>query len=153
MKKLELLVPPGILIFIFAFFMWLTALITPSFNWSITTRGAGSILVLITAVVLFFSAGWSFRRAQTTVNPIHPENTTTLVSSGIYKLSRNPIYVAFLLTLLSVAVGLANIYAVSWCIIFVLYLNFFQIKPEEKALTKLFGDQFLRYQTTVRRWL
>ncbi len=95
----------------------------------------------------------SFRRANTTVDPTQPEASTTVVTSGIYRFSRNPMYVGLLLVLLGWACYLAN----PWCWLilpaFVLYMNHFQIIPEEQALAAKFGEAYHTYRQRVRRWL
>ncbi len=95
----------------------------------------------------------SFRQAKTTVNPLKPEKASSLVSSGIYRVSRNPMYVGFALFLLAWAVYLASLWALAGVAGFVLYINRFQIVPEERALKSLFGDEFEDYRMRVKRWL
>ena len=95
----------------------------------------------------------SFRIAKTTVNPLNPAAASALVTSGIYQLTRNPMYLGALILLIGWAAFLAN--ALGFILIpsFVLYMNRFQILPEEKALTSLFASEFTNYCATVRRWL
>jgi protein-S-isoprenylcysteine O-methyltransferase Ste14 len=88
-------------------------------------------------------------RAQTTVNPLHPETSAALVSTGV----RNPIYLGMLGMLLGWAVFLCHPIQLLWLGFFVLYMNAFQIGPEEYFLQQKFGDDFRRYQQRVRRWL
>ena len=95
----------------------------------------------------------SFRRAKTTVNPLKPEAATALVSSGIYGISRNPMYVGFALFLLAWVVYLSSPWLSTGIVGFVLYMNQFQIEPEERALKEIFGPEFISYQAKVRRWL
>ena len=95
----------------------------------------------------------SFKKAHTTVNPLNPEACSTLVDTGIYRYSRNPMYLALLLALAGWGIFLGNFYALVLTIAFVLYMNRFQIRPEEKALEALFGTGFLEYRRSVRRWL
>ena len=95
----------------------------------------------------------SFRQAQTIVNPLKPETASALVRSGIYQYSRNPMYVGFALLLLAWACYLASPVALFGLLGFVLYMNRFQISPEERALATLYGSEYQVYQTQVRRWL
>ena len=95
----------------------------------------------------------AFRRASTTVNPMKPEYTSSLVSSGVYTVSRNPMYLGFLLILLGWALFLANMFAFLALPGFLLYMNRFQIEPEERALALRFGRSFATYTAHVRRWL
>ena len=95
----------------------------------------------------------SFRRAKTTVNPLKPEQASSLVTSGIYRWSRNPMYVGFALFLVAWAAWLASPWTLLGVAGFVLYMNRFQIGPEERALASLFGIDFNHYCASVRRWL
>lgn len=95
----------------------------------------------------------AFRRHKTTVNPFTPEQSTSLVATGIYRLSRNPMYLGLLLALVGWSAYLANWASALVLPAFVAYMNRFQIQPEERALTERFGSRFLAYSRTVRRWL
>jgi protein-S-isoprenylcysteine O-methyltransferase Ste14 len=105
--------------------------------------GAGSALAGVIA----------FRASKTTVNPLIPGASSTLVSAGIYRLSRNPMYLGFLLILAAWTVYLSNAVAVLLLPAFVAYMNQFQIKPEERALLAKFGPRFSQYMAAVRRWV
>lgn len=95
----------------------------------------------------------SFRRARTTVNPMQPEAATTLVVAGLYRVTRNPMYLGFLFLLLGEIAWLANPVALVAAPALVLYLNRFQIAPEERALRARFGAEYVAYAARVRRWL
>ena len=95
----------------------------------------------------------SFVRARTTVNPMKPESSSTLIVSGIYGLTRNPMYLGLLLILIGWAVFISNILAFVVLPAFVIYINRFQIDPEERALASRFRDDFVQYASRVRRWL
>jgi protein-S-isoprenylcysteine O-methyltransferase Ste14 len=94
-----------------------------------------------------------FRRHKTTMNPFTPEQSSTLVTSGVYRWSRNPMYLGFLLLLLGWGAWLANGAALFLIPGFVVYMNRFQIGPEEVALRRHFGAPFDQYCATVRRWI
>jgi len=113
------------------------------------------VAALVALIGGFFCIGGvvSFRRAKTTVNPLKPETASALVSSGIYQVSRNPMYVGFALFLVAWAVYLSSPLALVGVIGFVLYINRFQIQPEERALAALFAAEFERYKNSVRRWV
>jgi len=89
----------------------------------------------------------------TTVNPMKPESSSALVRSGIYAWSRNPMYVGFLLILIAWAILLSNATAFVFLPGFLLYMNRFQIEPEERALFSTFGQHFTAYAARVRRWI
>jgi protein-S-isoprenylcysteine O-methyltransferase Ste14 len=94
----------------------------------------------------------TFRKAKTTVNPLKP-HASSLVTWGVYAISRNPMYLGGLIMLLGWAIFLPNALAFVFLPIYVLYINWFQIAPEERALTSLFGQTYVAYQMRARRWL
>ena len=94
-----------------------------------------------------------FRRAGTTVDPLSPAKASALVTRGIYRRSRNPMYLGFAVILLAWAVGLSTLPGVIVVPLFVLYMNRFQIGPEERALDAVFGEEYRAYRQRVRRWL
>jgi protein-S-isoprenylcysteine O-methyltransferase Ste14 len=120
-------------------------------NWP--AQNKVTLILFTLAIFIGISAIISFKRHKTTVNPTKPEASTTVVSSGIYSLSRNPMYLAMLISLISLAYYLQNITSLPVILLFIGYMTRFQIIPEEKVLTKIFGQQYLDYQSKVRRWL
>ncbi|MFT5806698.1 MAG: protein-S-isoprenylcysteine O-methyltransferase Ste14 [Moritella dasanensis] len=153
MKRLENKIPPPIITLFFAVIMWGCSLLAPSVEMSLTLRLILS-LVLIGLGIFFAIAGVvSFKKAATTVNPLKPETASLLVTSGVYKYSRNPMYVGLVLLLLAWNVYLSTQLSLFGIMGFMLYMNRYQIKPEESALTTLFGREFTTYQAQVRRWL
>ena len=99
------------------------------------------------------TAARTFSRAKTTLNPIKPETSTSLVTHGIFARSRNPMYLGMASWLLGWSAWLGTPAGLLGPILFVLYMNRFQIGPEERALDQLFGADYTRYKNTVRRWL
>jgi protein-S-isoprenylcysteine O-methyltransferase Ste14 len=95
----------------------------------------------------------SFRRAKTTVSPLKPESASSLVSSGVYTITRNPMYVGLLSLLVAWTVFLSSPLALVGPLAFFLYIGRFQIAPEERALSNLFGSEYANYRARVRRWL
>ncbi|MEO8195487.1 MAG: methyltransferase [Thermoanaerobaculia bacterium] len=93
-----------------------------------------------------------FVRLRTTVNPHRPENASAVVASGVYRLTRNPMYLGLLLALAAWSLYLSNAAAALALPAFVAYMNRFQIEPEERALTSKFGAPFIAYMAAVRRW-
>ena len=110
-------------------------------------------LLMVIAIVIGFLAIYSFRVHQTTVNPTKPETSSQVVDSGIYKYSRNPMYLAMLLALFAYATYLENPLNLLICGLFVWYITKYQIVPEEHMLIKLFGEDYVTYKNKVRRWL
>ncbi|MGN1057313.1 MAG: methyltransferase family protein [Comamonas sp.] len=96
---------------------------------------------------------WEFKNAKTTVNPVNPETSTTLVIRGVYRWSRNPMYLGFTLVLLGLAIWLGKASALLLVPVYMAYLQHFQIRPEESALQQRFGASFERYCQQVRRWI
>ena len=112
-----------------------------------------SILFLICGIIIIRTAFLSFKNYQTTINPLNLTKTSTLVNTGIFKYTRNPMYLGMALLLLSITLKF-NLYG--GLIVIVLFISFitkFQIIPEEKAMEKLFGQEFKNYKKTTRRWL
>jgi protein-S-isoprenylcysteine O-methyltransferase Ste14 len=133
--------------------MWLLARALPALAWPLPYKdAAASVLALAGAAVAVLGV-LSFRQAGTTVNPTRPQSTSSLVSTGIYRYSRNPMYLGFLLALLGWAAHLASLTALAPVAAFVAYMDRFQIAPEERALLALFGDEFAAYMRKVRRWI
>lgn len=152
-RKWRLRLPPLVVGPVVALLMWLVARATPA--WRIAFPGseivAWALLASATAVGVAGLA--AFRRARTTVNPLQPERASTLVAAGIYRYTRNPMYLALGMALL--AWGLLLEHAVAPCgvAVFVAWMNRYQIAAEERALAARFGADFERYRREVRRWL
>ena len=94
----------------------------------------------------------SFERQRTTVNPLKPLTASSLVDSGIFIRTRNPMYLGMTMVLLGAGIGLANPISAALVALFPLYIGRFQIEPEERAMAELFGDAFTRYKARVPRW-
>lgn len=107
----------------------------------------------LTGVAITGSAMLSFWSAHTTANPMKPSSASFLVTSGIYGFTRNPMYLGLLFVLVGGALYLGNALAFLFLPAFILYMNRFQIEPEERALTALFGQAFVAYASRVRRWI
>jgi protein-S-isoprenylcysteine O-methyltransferase Ste14 len=153
MHVLDLKVPPLALVFLMAALMWLVTWAIPTIGFKLPARTLVSVSVAVAGMVITGLGVASFRRANTTVNPMKPASSSTLVVSGIYRYTRNPMYLGFLLGLIGWAIYLSNALAFFLLPAFVAYINRFQIGPEEKALGVLFGEQFVAYCSRVRRWL
>jgi protein-S-isoprenylcysteine O-methyltransferase Ste14 len=152
-SALDLKVPPLAAVVLTAALMGLGAKALPGSGFQLPGRPwlAGGIAVAGALVTI--SGVLSFRRAKTTVNPLHPENATALVTSGVYRWTRNPMYLGLLLMLLGWSAWLSNAAALALVGGFVIFLDRFQIRPEERALESRFGREFGAYKARVRRWL
>lgn len=152
MSSLKLKIPPPVVLVISALLMWFLSVLFPTSNEPALRIYIAPIFGLI-GILIALSGILSFRKAATTINPITPEKSSSLVIDGVYRFTRNPMYVGLFFMLFSWSVFLFNLYSVSILIAFVLYLTEFQIKPEEEALTAIFGDEFTAYKKSVRRWI
>ena len=112
-----------------------------------------SSFMIIIGLIIMLSAIILFKKYQTTITPLNPSNATKLITDGIYKYSRNPMYLGLLLILFGISIILNPIGGLSLIPLFILYLNLFQIIPEENAMVDLFKDEFLEYKENVRRWI
>jgi protein-S-isoprenylcysteine O-methyltransferase Ste14 len=153
MRVLKLKVPPVAVLLVTAALMWLGASVAPRFGFTIPLRSILALVFALLGAMTSILGVVSFRRAETTVNPLKPEASSSLVCSGVYAFSRNPMYLGFLLLLLAWGIYLSNALALLLLPVFVAYMNRFQIEPEENALTARFGQEFVTYTTRVRRWL
>ncbi|PHS71823.1 MAG: hypothetical protein COB22_06520 [Cycloclasticus sp.] len=118
-----------------------------------------ALAAVVPYIIFFFSAFiiayacLLFWREKTTANPITPENASTLVTTGIYGISRNPIYLGFLSILIASAFLFSNYINFFLLPLFVLLVNKMYISGEEKALESIFGNEFIAYKSKVRRWV
>ncbi len=153
MRSLELKVPPPAVALAAAVLMWLMSRAAPQLGFEFPTGSLiGSILALV-GIVTSVSGVVTFRRAKTTVNPTTPEAASSLVNGGIYAITRNPMYLGLLLILTGWALFLSNALGFLLLPIYIVYINRFQIAPEERALGSLFGREYTAYQSRVRRWI
>jgi protein-S-isoprenylcysteine O-methyltransferase Ste14 len=153
MQSLELKIPPPIVAVLIALAMWGISLITPLLEVFITYRMIIAMAIAIFGGALIISSNISFHQVKTTVNPLKPESASSLVSSGVYRFTRNPMYLGVLVVLIAWAIFLSSPWALFGLLAFFLYIDRFQISPEEKALSKLFGSDYTTYQNQVRRWI
>ncbi len=155
MLKLELRIPPPVVMVLsglLAFFMSGRSL---EFIIEHTTvnHAIWPIFFLVLGVAIAVSGVKEFSRFKTTISPLNPHKTSSVVNSGIYRFSRNPMYLGMLLLLLGWADYLGNFMAFSGALFFILYITRFQIQPEERVLQELFKEDYQQYMQTVRRWL
>ncbi|MFO8142341.1 MAG: isoprenylcysteine carboxylmethyltransferase family protein [Marinobacter sp.] len=150
---LEKRIPPLVLVLVAGAAMWGVSILTSPLPLDDTFRRVAASMMFVVGILFPVAGVVAFRRAKTTVDPRTPEASSALVCSGIYRYSRNPMYVGFALWLLAWAVFLGSGWGVLGVVFFVLYMNRFQIVPEERALRVLFDKEFGAYQQRVRRWL
>jgi protein-S-isoprenylcysteine O-methyltransferase Ste14 len=132
---------------------WLAARAAPSLAFDFPGRAVLALLLVAAAVSVGLAGVVAFRRARTTVNPLQPERASALVTGGIYRHTRNPMYLAVATMLLAWGLWLGNALGPLGAVLFVAWMDRLQIPPEERALAALFGEEFERYRRKVRRWL
>ena len=152
MKALELKIyPPIVLLFClglaYGLAHFLPILAIPSIwfglHWYI---GASGVLVALAGI-------WEFRKAKPTISPATPDKASYLVSGGIFRVTRNPMYLGMQLIIIAVIFKLDNYYGFIAAAFFNFYITQFQIKPEERIIERIFGEEYLHYKKKVRRWL
>ena len=153
MHWLEHKIPPPIVALFIGAAMWGSAQISPPFQVGEGIRVVAAIIFIVFGLAVTLLGAAAFRRAQTTLNPLKPETTSALVVNGVYRYTRNPMYVGFALALAGWAIYLSAPLTFFGPVLFVWFITYFQITPEERVLSEKFGQQFDVYQQRVRRWL
>jgi protein-S-isoprenylcysteine O-methyltransferase Ste14 len=150
MRALELKIPPPVVLAACAALVWLTA---PAAGPRGELRVALTALVAVTGFLVEAAAGMRFVQAGTTVNPMRPERSSALVTTGLHAWSRNPMYVGQLLLLAAWALWRGGALSPLWLVAYAAYVTRFQIIPEERVLSATFGADYGAYRARVRRWL
>lgn len=155
MRSLELKIPPLVVWLVLAGVQFGVARLAPGLSFTLPGRTPIALALALAALGLGVALAGvaAFRRQGTTVNPLDPNASSSIVTSGVYRISRNPMYLGFLLVLAGWAAYLSNAGAAALLAAFVAYMNAFQIKPEERALLAKFGAEFTQYMSRVRRWI
>jgi len=147
------LIPPPIQGLIAALAIWLIAKYFPEFNLETPFQKAAAILIALIGLSIDFICAFLFIKTKTTISPINPSNTSTLVTTGLYKISRNPMYLGLLLLLTGWSLWQGNPISLLVILIFITSITLTQIKPEESALEEKFGQDYRDYKNQVRRWI
>ena len=143
--------PPPLVALTFGFLINYTKNIFPKIE--IKNEIIFGSFMIISGLIIILSAIILFKKYQTTITPLNPSNATKLITDGIYKFSRNPMYLGLLLVLVGISIILNLTGGFFFILLFILYINLFQIIPEENAMVDLFKDEFLEYKKNVRRWI
>ncbi len=151
--NVRLKMPPLLLVLTMGLGMKYVASLAPSCRVSLPGRYPVAWLAATAGAVICTLGVMQLWRTRTTVNPMKPESASSLVVTGIYGVTRNPMYLGLLLSLFGWAYFLSNGLAFIFLPVFVWYMNRFQIQPEETALSAKFGKDFATYCSRVRRWL
>lgn len=152
-SQLELKIPPAVVLLAAMMVMRLTALLAPGLDFDFPRRIAVAGIMALAGVGVVVAGIVALRARKTTINPITPSDTRFLVVSGIYRWTRNPMYLGLCMVLTSWGLVLGNFAALVWVLAMAAYLQRFQIQPEERALARMFGRDYEAYLRKVRRWL
>ncbi len=153
MRWLQTRVPPPVVVLLAAVLIWGLRRAFPEEGIFIPYRRAVYWTLLGLGLAVVAAGIVQFRRARTTVNPMRPADASTLVTGGIYRFTRNPMYLGDVLILLAVAVFFSNPLGLAGVALFAAWMSLLQIPAEERALSQAFGEEFTRYCERVRRWL
>ncbi len=152
-NELETKIPPPLLGFVTALLMWLLAQLLPTLSMVSSNLYRVGIVVMLAGFCLDVIGLLQFRTNSTTINPLSPEKASSMVTTGLYKYSRNPMYLGLLIMLSGWALYLGNLASFACLPIFVRLITKFQILPEERILKKKFGAPYEEYLGNVRRWI
>ena len=144
-------IPPPIVTLICGLGIYLSRPLFPTYNH--TSIDIISALFLSLGIMTLIVAFLSFKKQKTTVNPLQPEKASSLVVSGVFKYSRNPMYLGLSLILLSAAIQFNFVGGILIVFMFIAFITKFQIIPEEIAMERLFGEEFIRYKEKTRKWI
>ena len=150
---LKLKIPPPFYALSVALIMWLASQYFPIATLIVAPWNILGIALVVLAAVMDFTSLYLFFKKKTTPNPMKPEFTTGLVTNGMYKISRNPMYLGMLMMLIGFAIFLGQLSPFLIIPLFYVVITEMQIKPEEEMLEQKFGTEYIEYKTKVRRWL
>ncbi|MDG3088006.1 isoprenylcysteine carboxylmethyltransferase family protein [Vibrio hannami] len=153
MDALKLKIPPVFVFLICIALIYFFDRMVVQLALELPARYAVFAICFVASGIFGLAGIYEFKKAKTSVHPVDIDKATTVVDSGIYRLSRNPMYFGLLLLLIGSAYMLQNVLSMLVCLLFVWYMNRFQIEPEEQHLTAKFGESYTRYKKRVRRWI
>jgi protein-S-isoprenylcysteine O-methyltransferase Ste14 len=144
-------IPPPIVTATFGLIIYFSKSFSPVYSFD--NSNMISVIFLLFGLGIFSAAVQSFKKHKTTINPLSPDKASSLINSGIFSYSRNPMYLGMLLILLSVSFKFNISGGLFISFLFKIYITRFQIIPEEEAMGKLFGEEFIKYKNQTRRWV
>ena len=150
---MKLLIPPPIQALLSAIMMCLINRYFTHANFSLNGINIFALIFLIIAAIIIILSMYKFKKIKTTISPLRPNKTSSLVNSGIYAYTRNPMYLGLLLMLFSTALFLKNLISFLIIPLFILFITKNQILPEEESLENIFGEEYKNYKKKVRRWI
>ncbi len=146
-------IPPPVVVLLIGVAMAVTAWFTPAIQIENNVRFAVGGIVLVMGILIVVRGARTFWKNKTTINPVDIEQASALVTDGIFRYSRNPMYVGFTVVLTGWAICLAAPWAFIGPVVFALFTNRFQIIPEERVMHAKFGQAYDEYRANVRRWV
>ncbi|MEO9484267.1 MAG: isoprenylcysteine carboxylmethyltransferase family protein [Ekhidna sp.] len=150
---MRLKIPPVVILFLSLGIIFGMSYAFPAWVYKFEYQTLLSRIILAMGVLAALSGILSFRMKGTTVDPTKPDKASSLVTAGIYKYTRNPMYLGMALILFGGIIRIGNPSTILGLVFFVWYLTHYQIKPEEEALSELFGKEYEEFCSKVRRWL
>ena len=144
-------IPPPIVTLVSALLIFFSKELFP--NYAFDYQSMLSIVIFISGLIILISAVSLFKKKETTVNPMSPEKATSLVVDGVFKYTRNPMYLGMSVVLLSISIQFNLIGGLLIVSLFVAYITVFQIIPEEEAMEENFGQDYLLFKKNTRRWI
>jgi len=152
-SKFELIIPPPGYALIMGLLMWLLNQYFPIVNFIESPWNRVGLALIVVAFSMDFSSLYLFFKKRTTPSPFSPKKASSLVITGLYKYTRNPMYVGLLVILTGYAIWLGSLSPFLLIPLFYWLITNMQIKPEEQILEEKFGREYLDYKNRVRRWL
>ena len=152
-SPLDARIPPPVMTLVTGIAMAAASWLVPATALPIAIRIGALVIALLIAGVFGGRAFRAFASAGTTINPVAINTASSLVTTGIYRVSRNPMYVSLTALLVALSLGLSNLWLLVGPLFFALYITRFQIVPEERVMSTKFGSEFEAYRKQVRRWL
>ncbi len=150
--KLSLKIPPPLIAFGAVLFLYALNNFAPLYRINFLYQSYLSISVVCIGTTIALIAIVKFKQLQTPIDPRQPDKTHRLANSGIYKISRNPMYLGILLILVGIGIYLGAVSGLLAIATFVTYITKYQIIPEEKVLTMKFKERYQKYSRNVPRW-
>ncbi len=153
MRWLENRIPPPVVGVVVTLLMWLLARWLPIVRFALPSPWLVGLAVALLGGVISVAGAREFRRVKTTVDPLHPERASSIVTTGVFRFTRNPMYVGLALALVGLFLAFGGLSAAVGLPAFIGYITRFQIVPEERMLEAKFGGEYVAYRARVRRWL
>ena len=144
-------IPPPILALLMIGLVYLSSLLIGSVSFDY--QALLSVLLVIVGLSCALPSFRLFARNKTTISPFTPSETSVLITEGMYRYSRNPMYLGLLLLIIAATIWFGTWFGIIISLFFIVLLNILQIIPEEEALLQIFGEEYLEYKNKVRRWI